>query len=365
MTKKNTPNIAIVHDYLNQQGGAEYVVSVLHEMFPEAPIYTSIYNAEKMWDPLKTAKIKTSWMQYLPGIKKHYKKYIFLYPLAFRSMNLKKFDMIISSCSGFAKGIRVSKSQKHFCYLHTPPRFLYRSQEYLKKENIPLFFKWLLPPLLKLLKKWDLATNHTVTHFIANSKNVEARIQKFYNRSSTVIYPPVDLSRFPLSTISDDYFLIISRLIGYKRIDIAINAFNQTEQKLIIIGTGPDMNRLQRLAKSNIKFLGYQPNIVVEEMIKGCRALIFPGEEDFGITPVEAQSAGKPVIAYHAGGALETLIENETGIFFNQPTPESLMNALERFKTIKFDAKRIHDHAQQFSKERFISEIKKLILNTQ
>jgi glycosyltransferase involved in cell wall biosynthesis len=353
--------IAIVHDFLNQQGGAEYVVAVLHEMFPEAPIYTSFYFPDKTWPIFKNANIKVSWMQNIPFINKHFKKLFFLYPFAFRSFNLKDYDVIISSCSAFGKSIKVRKGQKHICYLHTPPRFLYRTEEYVKKEGVNIFYKFVLPLFLAVLRVWDKYTNKSVTLFVANSKNIQNRIKNIYKRDSIVIYPPVDLDRFPASDIKDDFYLIISRLVGYKRIDLAVKAFNKLGDTLVVIGSGSDYKNLKKMASPNIEIMGFQKDEVVEAMINRCKAFIFPGEEDFGITPVEAQAAGKPVIAFKAGGALETVIDGETGVFFEKQNEESLCNAISDFKKINWSQEKIRNNAEKFSKNIFIENIKKIV----
>ncbi|MDD5455789.1 MAG: VanZ family protein [Candidatus Margulisbacteria bacterium] len=357
------PRIAIVHDFLNQQGGAEFVVSVLHELFPAAPIYTSLYKKGASWSVFDKAIIHTSWMQKLPFVYKLFKKLFFLYPLAFAFFDLKKYDVIISSSSAYAKGIPVKHYQEHICYMHTPARFLYRAEEYVQRERINPVLRFFLPYFLTALRIWDRYTVRHITHLIANSDNVKNRIENIYNRYSLVIYPPVDTSRFPQSDVAGDYFFIVSRLVGYKRIDLAVKACTKSGKRLVIIGEGPDMEHLKSFAGDNIIFMGRQPNFIVEKMMAGCLAFIFPGEEDFGISPVEAQAAGKPVIAFRSGGALETIIENKTGLFFDEQTPEALEEMLFKFDTIAFDKEFISNHAIKFSKERFKKDIQKIINN--
>ncbi len=358
--------IAIVHDFLNQQGGAEYVVSVLHEMFPGAPIYTSIYQKGKTWSALENADIRVSWMQKIPFVHKFFKKLFFLYPLAFASFNLAEYDVILSSSSSFAKGIHRNENQKHICYCHTPARFLYKSEEYLKKEKMPGLFRWLLPLFIAPLKKWDLNSNSQVDGFITNSVNIQQRIDNTYGVDSTVVYPPVDISRFNISHNSEDFYLIVSRILGYKNIDLVIEACNKLKKNLVIIGDGPHLEHIKSIAGPTVAVLGRQPNNIVEDYIGRCKAFIFPGNEDFGISPIEAQAAGKPVVALRAGGALETIKEGQTGVFFDEPKVELLIEALNKLDKKRWNPKIIRQNAKNYSKERFMKEmvlnINKMIL---
>lgn len=348
--------IAIVHDFLNQYGGAEKVVEMMHEMYPDAPIYTSVYLPNRMPDCFKKMDIHTSFMQKLPGLAKHYKKYFLLYPLAFHSFDLSEYDLILSSSSSYAKGIKRQKKSLHICYCHTPARFIWRYDIYMQQEKVPYIVKKAIKFASKLfLKKWDLHSNLQVDHFIANSDYIKTRINSTYSRFSTVIYPPVSIEQCSLSNKIDNYYFIVSRLNAYKKIDIAVEAFNQLNLPLIIAGNGPHKKQLESMAKNNVRFIG---RISDEDLLKhyqNCKAFIFPGEEDFGITPVEAQACGRPVIAYGKGGALETVIDGETGIFFKEQTAESLIAALKRFDTIKntFDPQKIRKNAERFSSDIF------------
>ena len=270
---------------------------------------------------------------------------------------------MISSSSSFAKGIRVAYGQEHICYMHAPPRFLYRTEEYVKKEKIGFMLKLVLPYFLTILRIWDQITMKRITHIIANSKNIKDRIAQTYNRYALVIYPPVDISRFPLSIETKDYYLIVSRLVGYKRVDLAVDACNKLGRRLVVIGSGSDISYIKEISKETVLIMGRQPDDVVEKMIQECRGFIFPGEEDFGISPVEAQSAGKPVIAFRAGGALETVVEGKTGVFFNEQNVESLTKAINEFESTTWDQSFISRHAASFSKERFKRELKTVVDN--
>ena len=348
--------VAIIHDYLNQYGGAERVVEVLHEVFPRAPIYTSIYIPENMPESFKSMDIRTSYMQKLPFLNKHFKKYLLLYPGAFRSFKLKEYDLVLSSSSSFAKGINIDKKTCHICYCYTPTRFIWDHDNYMSREDPGRAFKAIIPIAVKKLKKLDLEAIKGVDYFAAISKIVKDRIRKYYNRDSIVIYPPVETSKFKISGGEKKYFLIVSRLNPYKKIDLAVEAFSRLPYKLKIVGTGPYMQTLKKMAVSkNIEFLGKVSDAKLADAYSRCRAFIFPGEEDFGIAPLEAQASGRPVIAYAAGGALETVDGKTTGLFFKTASAKALIEAVERFTKDekKFKPDEIRKHALNFSKEIF------------
>ena len=356
--------LAIVHDYLNQYGGAERVIEAMHELYPDVPIYTSIYTPDTMPASFKEMDIRTSFMQKLPFLEKYFKYYLLLYPRAIESLNLSGYDVVLSSSSAFAKGVRTEKGALHICYCYTPTRFVWDYENYVKKEKLLKLVSKILSLAIKRLKKWDLKTISRVDCFIAISNNIKDKIKKFYNRDSDVIYPPVETSMFDIEKSVDDYFLIVARLNSYKNLDLAVKAFNLVDLKLKIVGVGPFRKTLEQLAKSsNIEFLGKATD---EELIKlygRCRALIFPGEEDFGITPLEAQASGRPVIAYAKGGSIETVIDGKTGIFFKENNHKSLLRAIEQFVEIEdsFDKKIIRDNALRFSAEIFKEKIKTFI----
>lgn len=354
--------VALVHDYLNQMGGAERVVLALHEIFPEAPLYTSIYDRDKMPEEFGRMEVKASFMQDLPWIFKKPRHYFWLYPRAFESFDLSGFDLIISSSSAFAKGIRRPNGAKHICYCHTPMRFVWRYQTYIQEEGINPLYKMALPIFLARLKNWDLSTNRDVDHFIVNSKVVAGRVREYYDRDSVIIYPPVDTRFFRPQVIHSDCFLVVSRLLPYKRLDIAVKAFSELGLPLKIVGEGPDEGRLKKMAAPNIEFLGrIADDEAVIRLYASCRALIFTGEEDLGLALLEAAACGRPTIAYAAGGALETIIEGQTGVFFKEQTAESLKEAVSRFMGSKFDSQTVRLQAENFDKEKFKERIKKFL----
>lgn len=354
--------VALVHDYLNQYGGAERVLESFKEIFPDAPIYTLISDLSKMPDKFERYDIHNSFIQKIPFSKRNYKKMMSLFPLAIEQFDLSSYDVVLSSSSAFAKGVLTRPGQLHFCYCHTPMRYVWDLyHDYLKKSSS--FLQKVLPPLLHSIRNWDQLSSQRVDHYIANSNNVRKRIEKYYNKKSHVIYPPVSFERFAISDETEDYFLIVSRLISYKRIDIVIQAFNQLQLPLVIIGDGYDRSRLEKLAGSTVKLIGIQSDEIVAQYYSKCRALIMAGEEDFGITPLEAQASGRPVIAYGKGGALETVVNKKTGIFFNEQTPESVLDAVQSLKDIEFDSQTIRDHAQKFNNERFKREIENYIFS--
>ncbi len=340
--------LAIVHDYLNQYGGAERVVEMLHRIYPSAPVFTSLYDARKMPATFRQMDVRTSFLQRLPLSRRAPKLLLPLYPAAFESLDLRHYDVVLSSSSAFAKGVITGPEALHVCYCHTPMRFAWRYHDYVEREGFSAPVRWLLGLIISRLRVWDVVTANTVDCFVANSHTVARRIRKAYGRSAEVIHPPVDCRRFRPADRIDDFFLIVSRLRAYKRIDIAVAAFNQLGLPLKIVGDGDDRGRLQHMAAPNVEFLGHRPDGDVAELLAQCQALIFPGEEDFGIAPLEAQAAGRPVIAYGAGGALETVVDGETGILFGEPTAEALAAAVRSFEPAKFDPARVRQHAEQF-----------------
>jgi glycosyltransferase involved in cell wall biosynthesis len=345
---------ALVHDYLNQAGGAERVVESLHEMYPASPIFTSFYDKKRMPEIFKSMDIRTSFMQHLPFIITLFKRYLPLYPFAFESFDLSEYDLIVSSSAAWGKGVKKRERATHICYCHSPMRFVWMRDSYLKKEKFGLLKKIILHPVLEWLKRWDIKTSKNVDHFIANSAATAKRIKLFYGRDAAVIHPPVDTSFFkPYNGEIKDFFLIVSRLNSYKQIDLAIEAFNGLGLPLYIIGKGPDEKRLKGLAKPNIRFLGKLPDDEIVKYYSQCRAYILPGEEDFGLTPVEAQACGRPVIAFRAGGSLESVKEGVTGLFFDRLEISSLIETVRKFGKMSFDASKIRAHALMFDKEVF------------
>jgi len=358
--------IAIVHDYLNQYGGAEKVIEVFHELFPEAPIYTSIYDQSKLPDNFKKMNIIPSFMQKFPLLDKHFKKYLLFYPKAIESFNLRGFDIILSSSSAFAKGAVKRNNACHICYCYSPMRFVWDYDNYIHKENFGRITRKFLPLAIKSLKKWDLATVNRVDHFIVISNYIKDRVKEIYNRDSEVIYPPVNVGDFTSIKKVEDYFLIVSRLNPYKNIDLVIEVFNKMNLRLKIAGTGPYLNTLKNLVKTRkIEFLGRISDTELKEIYSRCRAYIFPGKEDFGISPVEAQASGRPVIAFADGGALETVVDGVTGVFFKENSQESLMRTIQDFLNIedKFNSNEIVKNALRFDKGIFKEKIIQYIDN--
>lgn len=357
--------IALVHDYLTQFGGGERVLSALCEMFPEAPIFTLIYDEGATNGAFKNKKIHTSFLQKIPGARKYFRGFIWLMPLAIEQFDLSDFDVVISVSHSFAKGIITKPGTKHICYCLTPTRYLW--------HDAGLPFKPVSQFLLTYLRAWDYQAAQRPDYFIADSEIVQQRIKKYYNRESTVIYPPVEIHKTynmkhetqekNVSSFKfQDYFLMVGRLVPYKRFDIAIEAFGKMlDKELLIIGDGPELRKLktksENLKANNVKFLGQVSDFELSKYYSSCKALIFPQEEDFGITPVEAMAMGKPVIAYRAGGALETMIEGETGLFFDEQTSESLTEAIKKFDEKKFNPEKIRKRAQNFDQEIFKTKI--------
>jgi glycosyltransferase involved in cell wall biosynthesis len=349
--------VALVHDWLNQMGGAERMLLALTSMFPDAPIFTSIYDPARVDPAFRSLDIRTSFMQRLPMVTRRHQPYLPFYPLAFEQFDLSAYDLVISDSSAFAKGVITRPDALHICYCHTPMRFAWSFESYVARERVGGLSRLALAPIMNWLRLWDVTTAARVDYFIANSPAVAARIAKFYRRESIYIPPPVDTSRFSVSRTRGDYFLIISRLIPYKRIDLAVEAFTKLGAELRIVGSGRDEKRLRAMAGKNIKFLGRLSDQEAREQLAGCRAFIFPGEEDFGIAPVEAQAAGKPVIAYGAGGALATVLPGQTGVLFQQQTPQALANAVTSFRDDWFNPDTIRRYAEEFNTARFSSRL--------
>ena len=319
--------VALVHDYLNQYGGAERVLEALHEVFPAAPVYTSIYDPAAMPDLYRQWDIRTSWMQRLPGWRKHFRRYFLLYPSAFEAFDLSAYDLIISSSSAYAKGIIPRPGAIHVCYCHTPMRFGWRTGDYVEREALSGRQSQMLAVLLTYLRVWDVVTTQRVDAFVANSYEVASRIRRYYGRSAEVIPPPVDIAPY-LATPPEDFYLTGGRLVPYKRIDLVVQAFTALKLPLVVFGAGRDQARLKALAGPNVRFVGRVDDAELQRLYRRCRAYITAGDEDAGIQPVEAMAAGRPVIAYAAGGVRETVIEGQTGCFFYEQTPAALAVAV-------------------------------------
>jgi glycosyltransferase involved in cell wall biosynthesis len=341
--------IAVVHDNFAQMGGAERVAEEIYRTLPGATLHTTVALPELLSPALRDARIRTTWMQYLPALKRYFRHYFLLYPLAIEGMNLFDYDLIVSSCFGYAKGVHKRAGAIHVCYCHTPMRWVWRYNEYSARAGFGGVTRRLLPRLLAGLKRWDLRASRQPDYFIANSQFVADRIKRVYGREATVIPPPIDVSRFQIAETTGDYYLVLSRLLSYKRIDLAVAACTKLNRPLVVIGNGPARAELERLAGPSVKFLGWQDDEAVAGYAARCRALLFPGEEDFGMTPLEVNAAGRPVIAYRSGGALETVVAGQTGVFFDEPTTESLVASINDFETRSWDSRVLREHAEKFS----------------
>lgn len=354
--------VALVHDWLTNMGGSEKVVLNFMNVYKDAPIYTSLLNKDKIDSEFSKRDIYTTFLQKIRNANKNHQKYLPFFPVAFEQFDLNDYDIVLSSSNSCSKSVVTSPYTMHVCYCHTPMRYAWEFyNEYMNREKMGKLKKTLIPYIMNYLRVVDVAASNRVDYFIANSENVARRIWKHYRRESTVIHPPVKASFFNISNVDEDYFLVLSRLVAYKRVDIAVDAFNKLGLPLVIIGDGPEKEKLQQMAKSNISFLGRLNDDQIKEYYSKCKAFIFPGEEDFGITPLEAQASGRPVIAYRKGGVLETVVEGKTGLFFDYQTSESLSKAVELFKETKFYKEEIREHALKFDESVFQDKINRFI----
>lgn len=366
MTLSNTaePRIALVHDWLVSPGGAEKVLLELHRLYPEAPIYTAAYVPEK-FPEFAAADVRPSWLNRIGLAKTKHQ----LFPLArawtFRSLNLSNYDIVISSCSAESKYVRTGQRTMHVCYCHTPVRYYWSDYEWYRNNppfgKLNWLVKGLLPLMIGALRKIDYHGAQGVDRFVANSQYVQARIERYYDKDSTVIYAPVNVEQFDVSRDRDDYYLIVGRQVAYKRLDLAIDAFNELGLPLKVAGAGEEIAKHRGRAKSNIEFLGRVPDADLPKLYGRAKAFVFPAEEDFGIVPVEAMANGTPVVAYGVGGAAETVVEGETGTFFYEKTGSSLAAAVRKFETMKFDPDVIRQRAERFSQAVFRREMGRFV----
>jgi glycosyltransferase involved in cell wall biosynthesis len=352
--------VAIIHDYLNQYGGAERVLEALHELYPEAPVYTSIYDPEVMPEHYHSWDIRTSFMQRLPGWRRHFRRYFLLYPTAFESFDLSDYDLVLSSSSAYAKGVIPRPGATHVCYCHTPMRFAWRTRDYVEREEIRGLPGALLPFALTYVRLWDVVTTNRVDSFVANSHEVAARIARYYGREAEVVPPPVEMPPYDPQP-AGDFYLAGGRLIPYKRIELIVEAFTRLRLPLKIFGDGRDRRRLERMAGPTIEFLGWVDEETRRDLFARCRGFIFPGEEDFGITPLEAMAAGRPVIAYGAGGALETVLDGVTGRFFHEQSAAALAAAVAAARADRYDQLTIRRHAESYGRAIFLERMRALI----
>jgi glycosyltransferase involved in cell wall biosynthesis len=353
---------AIVHEWFVNYAGSERVVESFTNIFPEADVFSLVdfLNDNERKIILKGRKANISFIQKLPLAKKKHRNYLPLFPLAVEKFNLSKYDLIISSAHAVAKGVTTQKNQLHICYCHSPMRYAWdQSKQYLK--GIKGFFA---KPFMNYLRNWDLKSSENVNYFIANSNFIAEKIKRIYNRDSTVIYPPVDVDKFESSSIKGDYYVTASRLVPYKRIDLVVKAFNQMpDKKLIVIGSGPEKEKIKKIAKRNIEFVGYQKEENLNEYLKKAKAFVFAAEEDFGIIVVEAMACGTPVIALNKGGTSESVVDGKTGILFNEQNIKSIIKAVKVFeKGIGyFDSQFIRKHAEMFNRTTFEENIKQYV----
>lgn len=353
--------IAFVHEYLNQFGGAERMLASLCELFPRAPIYTLLYDERSTKGLFKDRTIRTSFLQHMPFAKAKHTWYPLLMPLAIEQFDFSNFDLVVSVSASFAKGVVTKPGTRHICYCLTPPRFLWdSSQKFVEDFGFPAPIKKMILPFISYLRIWDHHASRRVDEFWTISEFIGSRIQKYYNRSSVLIYPPVEVSKFSTSSELGNYFLMVGRLVSYKKFDVAIEAFNRLGLPLKIAGVGPEQKRLQKMAERNIEFLGNVNDDQLASLYSRARALVFPQEEDFGIVPLEAMASGRPVIAYRSGGTLETVIEGETGMFFDDQSPETLAATVLDFNHEFFDPNACRSQAEKFD----VSVFKENILKT-
>lgn len=345
--------VAIVHDWLNQYGGAEEVLEELHALFPEAPIFVSMYDPERVPAAYREWDIRTTPLQHAPKITSHHQVYLPFYPLAFANLRLTGYDLILSNSSGFCHGIPDVPGALHFNYCLTPPRYVWNLDTYVQREQRAAPFQAALKPLVTWLRQWDRTAVRSVDEFAGISRTVVSRIRRCYGQPAALVYPPVDVAGFQRASEVDDYFLVVSRLIPYKRVDLAVRACTALNLPLVVVGDGRDRKSLEALAGPTVRFMGYVSAEQRRELLSRCRAFIFPGEDDFGIAPVQALASGRPVIAFRAGGALDTVVPGITGEYFTEPTVDSLSEVLAAFQADRYDPEVNVRQAERFDRPRF------------
>jgi len=355
--------VAIVHDWLTGMRGGEKVLEVLCELFPQAKLFTLVHNKGTLSKCIEEMDISTSFIQKLPGKTRHYRQYLPLFPIAIEQFCMDDFDLVISSSHCVAKGVLVRPDTCHICYCYTPMRYIWDQYfVYFGNGRLTGIKKIIIPYIAHKLRIWDVISSGRVDYFVGISRHVVKRINSIYKRDAELIPPPVDVSRFHLAKKESDCFLVVSALVPYKRIELAVNAFNSLGYPLLIVGTGPEEKNLKKIAKPNIRFLGHSSDDELVELYASCKAFIFPGEEDFGITVVEAQASGLPVIAYGKGGALETVTEGTSGLFFYEPTVPSLIEAIKKFDTMFFDPAIIRKLSLLYDRRVFKSNVEDFIM---
>ena len=354
--------VAIVHYWLVGMRGGEKVIEALCRMYPEADVFTHVYVPDRISDVINRHRVITSFISKLPKAHKMYQSYLPFMPLALEQLDLRGYDLIISSESGPAKGIVPPPESLHICYCHSPMRYIWNMfHDY--RERSGFLTRLMMPVLAHYVRNWDAISANRVDFYVANSKTVAGRLQRYYRRNSEVVHPPVAVGDFSPVQPQElgDYYLMVGELVAYKRPELAVELFNGTGKNLVVIGGGQMLPQLRALAQPNVKILGPQPFDVLKHHYARCKALIFPGEEDFGIVPVEAMASGRPVIAFKRGGATETVVDGYTGVFFNEQTCNSIQNAILEFEGMSFDTNYIVAHAKKFSEGIFETEMKNII----
>ncbi len=355
------PKVALVCSWLNQYGGAERVLEHLHDLFPEAPIYTSIYDPPAMPQSWRDWDIRTSFLQRIPWSRSKHRLFLALFPVAFRSLRVEGYDLVINNTSAFSHGIQLDRASTHISYCLTPARFVWRFRDYVARENIPPLMATSLVPLIAMLRHSERNAARSVDNFVAISREIAHRIEDAFGRESEVIPPAIEFERYRESAKIGDSYLVVSRLVPYKRIDLAVRAFTAMGKNLIIAGDGRDRASLEQLAGPSVRFVGRVSDEELIRLYSECRALIFTGREDFGLTPLEAQASGRPVIAFGEGGALETVLEGRTGLFFREPNEESLIDAVKEFERSDWDPNEARENARGFDVSVFSERIKGLV----
>jgi glycosyltransferase involved in cell wall biosynthesis len=349
--------IAFVQDNFVQAGGGERVAEEIARALPSATVFSTVAVEQRMTPYMRSRHVIKTWMQRLPNVKKYYRHYFLLYPIAIKSLNLEGYDLVVSSCYGFAKMLSKPAGAIHVCYCHSPTRWIWRFDDYVSRENLNPVMKMLLGRLTGMLRGLDRKAADSTDLFIANSTVVAERIREYYDRDSVIMFPPIDCSRFIAGQDAGDYYVILSRMVGYKRVDLAVQACKELDRKLIVIGEGPDRGRLEAMAGGQTTFAGRLPDDQVAHLLAHCKALLFPGEEDFGLTPLEAAASGRPCVAFGKGGALDTIIDGVTGVLFPEPTVESMKAAMLRSEAIAWDRQALRTHAEKFDRVHFAEKL--------
>ncbi len=359
--------IAIVHEWLVDHSGSEKVLEALLQVYPEADLFSVVeFLPDELKYYIQHKTVKTSFIQRLPFARRHYRNYLPLMPLAIEQLDVSSYDVVISNSHAVAKGVITSSDQLHLCYCHSPIRYAWDLyHQYLREAGLHRGFKgWVAKLFLHYLRQWDLSTVNRIDYFISNSQYIARRIDKVYRRSATVIHPPIDVDGFTLRSDKDHFFLTASRFVPYKRIDLIVEAFRELpDQQLVVIGDGPGMAKVKAVAGDNVQLLGFQAFEVLKDYMQRARAFIFAADEDFGMIPLEAQACGTPVIAYRKGGSLETVVEHQTGLFFDRQHTDDIVQAVRRFEEVHTQWKpaKIRQHAETFSTHAFRTNIERFV----